>query len=257
MWKIRRKWKKVIRLIDVEEMIKNKELLLGGVEAAVAASPNPGRALQTIEIIAVSKYHSVEAILQANNLGFEHFGENRVQELCEKLDDPRLNGISFDLIGTLQTNKVKDVVGKVRLIHSLDRKSLLDALEKRAEQLSLVQDVLIQVNYSAETSKHGLDVQELPSFISQAARCKHLRVRGLMTMAAPGIDLEQQNLFFRSFKVLFDKTGAELPQGIERSTFNVLSMGMSDDFEAAIRAGSNCIRVGRAIFGERSISKQA
>lgn len=243
-------------MIDLNVMRVNAELLRARVNAAAATYRGPKSEQDAIEIIAVSKFHPVEAILQAEALGFNLFGENRVQELSEKLTDPRLSETSFDLIGTLQSNKVKDVVGKVRLIHSLDRDNLLQALEKRAEQVNIIQNVLVQVNYSGENSKHGLTEADLPSFLLKAAQCPHLCVRGLMTMAAPGMAPEQQLAFFQSFKRVFDETSQSLPQGIDRSTFDILSMGMSDDFEAAISAGSNCIRVGRAIFGERNRQSQ-
>lgn len=205
----------------------------------------------TVEIIAVSKFHPVEAIQAAQSLGFTLFGENRVQELSEKLADSRLENYSFDLIGTLQTNKVKNVVGHVRLIHSLDRDSLLKAIQKRAAQLSIEQDVLLQVNYSEEDSKHGVNDTQVKEFLEKIARCTNINLRGLMTMAAPGLNEAEQDKFFKAFRELFDETKESLPAQINQKRFNILSMGMSEDFEAALAAGSNCIRIGRAIFGER------
>ncbi len=236
-------------MISREEMRERFDKIKG--ELREAQKQSGLQELFVPEILPVSKFHPVEAILRAQELGLNHFAENRVQELLAKRSDPRLENCSFDLIGSLQTNKVKAIVGKVRLIHSLDRESLLKSLEKHAAAQSLQQDVLLQVNYSGEESKHGITAEEIPVFLEKIALCPHVRLRGLMTMAAPGLTEEEQNTFFTSFKALFDETRERLSNQEAKDIFNVLSMGMSDDFLAAVRAGSTCIRLGRALFGER------
>lgn len=235
-------------MISLDEMRKNIEDIKE--ELTLAQNQVEEDTKTKIEILPVSKFHPVEAILMAKELGFNCFAENRVQELLTKLEDPRLADCQFDLIGSLQTNKLKSIVGKVRLIHSLDRESLLNGIEKYAAALNLKQEVLLQVNYSMEDSKHGIGLNELPSFVDKILSCPHVALRGMMTMAAPGINEAEQERFFKSFKALFDKTRKRLPKEF-MNQFNVLSMGMSDDYKAAIRNGSSCIRLGRSIFGAR------
>lgn len=201
-------------------------------------------------ILAVSKFQPVEAMLQAKALGFNLFGENRVQELRTKREDPRLSGAGFDLIGSLQTNKVKHVVGKVRCIQSLDRPELAAALAARAAALDCRQSVLLQVNFSREASKHGLDEAALFALLEEL-RCEpRLELRGLMTMAAPGLGAAEQRDFFSAFFALFLSCRRRL-DAPRRALFTELSMGMSEDFEAAVACGSRLVRIGSALFGRR------
>ena len=191
-----------------------------------------------VTLIAVSKTIDAEIINEAAALGERVFGENRPQELRDRYD--KVEGATWHLIGHLQTNKVKYVVGKAALIHSVDSIHLAQAINEYAEKLGIIQDILLEVNISGEESKYGLTTEEIPTIIKEIGALKSIRFKGFMTMAPLEASEGEIRSIFSRAKSLFDdhkKDGAE-----------VLSMGMSGDFELAIEEGATHVRVGRAIF---------
>jgi len=202
-----------------------------------------GRSAEDVTIVGVTKTVGVEEIRHALIAGITDFGENRVQEFLGKwglFPDAR-----WHFIGTLQTNKVKDIVGKAHLIHSVDSVKLLETINRRAEEAGVVQPVLLQVNVSGEASKHGLAPVDLHDALCDASRMANVEVRGLMTMAPFG-RAEDARWVFRDLRDLRDSL-REMPlNGVE---LDELSMGMSNDFRVAVEEGATIVRVGRAIFG--------
>lgn len=203
-----------------------------------------GRDPSDITIVAVTKTVGIEDIRCAVESGLRAFGENRVQEFLGKYG--LFPDVDWHFIGTLQTNKAKDVVGRACLIHSVDSLHLIEEIAKRAAAAGVVQDVLLQVNVSGESSKHGFRPDDVREALIEASRSReHLRVRGLMTMAPFGRP-EDVRWVFRDLKELRDSL-REMPlNGVE---LDELSMGMSNDFRVAIEEGATIVRIGRAIFG--------
>lgn len=200
-----------------------------------------------VTLVAVSKTKSAEEIMEAYKEGIRDFGENKVQELEEKYELlPK--DIRWHLIGGLQTNKVRKIVGKTYLIQSLDRESLALEINKRAENKGILVDTLIEVNIGEEPQKAGILIENLGEFITLLGELKHIRVKGLMAIIPQGSEEENRN-YFRKMHELFEKL-AEIKQ--ERFSMEVLSMGMSMDYMTAMEEGSNMIRVGTGIFGARN-----
>lgn len=200
-----------------------------------------------VTLVAVSKTKSAEEIMEAYKEGIRDFGENKVQELEEKYELlPK--DIRWHLIGGLQTNKVRKIVGKTYLIQSLDRESLALEINKRAENKGILVDTLIEVNIGEEPQKAGILTENLGEFITLLGELKHIRVKGLMAIIPQGSEEENRN-YFRKMRELFEKL-AEIKQ--ERFSMEVLSMGMSMDYMTAMEEGSNMIRVGTGIFGARN-----
>ncbi len=206
------------------------------------AAKRSGRKHEDIRLICVTKEATVEEVKEAVSLGVKEIGENRVQELLKKQDALRDSSLIWHFIGVLQRNKVKKVVGNVSLIQSLDRISLAEEIDKRASQRNLLQDVLVEVNISGEETKHGVSPDFLPQFLDKLEDFSHLRVRGLMTIA-PYFEPAETRPFFRKMRELFEKERER-----REKNFNILSMGMSNDFEVAVEEGSNMVRIGSAIF---------
>lgn len=205
------------------------------------AAERSGRKAEEIRLICVTKEATVEEVKEAVSAGAREIGENRVQELLKKQGALKGFLLIWHFIGVLQTNKVRKVVGNVSLIQSLDRISLAEEIEKRASQRNILQDVLVEVNISGEKTKHGISPQSLPQFLDKLEDFSHLRVRGLMTIA-PYTEPSETRPFFRKMRKLFEK------ERERRENFNILSMGMSNDFEVAVEEGSNMVRIGSAIF---------
>lgn len=200
-----------------------------------------------VTLIAVSKTKSVEEIMEAYKEGIRDFGENKVQELEEKYELlPK--DIRWHLIGGLQTNKVRKVIGKTYLIQSLDRESLALEINKRAEKTGILVDTLIEVNIGEESQKAGILTDDLEEFVTLLKDLKHIRVRGLMAIIPQGSEDENRKYFKKMYE-LFQKL-SQVRQ--ERFTMEVLSMGMSMDYVTAMEEGSNMIRVGTGIFGARN-----
>lgn len=202
---------------------------------------------EKVELIAVTKTHGIDIIKEAIELGVTDIGENKVQEFTtkyEKLD----NDVNFHMIGTLQSNKVKYIYDKAKLIHSLDRMSLAKEIERKAQASNIIVNCLVQVNISNEESKGGVSFSETEKFIESLLDFKNLKIVGLMGIAKNTDDLSEIRDSFRRLYNLKEKIKK---QNIEELEMKYLSMGMSSDFEMAIEEGSNMVRIGSSIFGKR------
>ena len=194
---------------------------------------------ENVTLLAASKTVGVETLSEAVKLGCDILGENRVQEYLEKAG--RVEGARWHIIGHLQKNKVKYVAGKVELIHSVDSLPLLYEIDKAAKKAEKVQNVLLELNISGEMSKYGLTTDEIPDIINKMGEVENVRVRGFMTMAPNTPDKDAVRAVFRRAREIFD--------GYDE--FDILSMGMSGDYEIAVEEGSTLVRIGSGIFGER------
>jgi PLP dependent protein len=201
---------------------------------------------EDITLIAVSKYKSVSEIKEAYDCGIRNFGENKVQELLEKID-VLPQDIRWHLIGHLQRNKVKYIAGKVGMIHSLDSIRLLEEIERQYTLKELTAKVLIQINIGKEPSKTGILPSDLEDLLKACEKCSHVQVEGLMSIIPIG-DEESCRRYFRQMKTIWDNISRQQYKNIE---MKYLSMGMTDDYKIAISEGSNMIRIGTGIFGER------
>ena len=202
-----------------------------------------------ITLLGVTKTVDTDAILEAINCGITNVGENKPQELARKYEVIG-DKVKWHLIGTLQTNKVKYIIDKVSMIHSLDRESLCEEIQKRAEKIDRKIDCLVQVNISKEESKHGLEVEDAIEFIKNVSNnYKNINIKGLMTMAPFTANEDEIRKVFRGLKDL----SLEIKNlNIPRVTMDELSMGMSNDYEIAIEEGATIVRVGTSIFGKRN-----
>ncbi|PKM76325.1 MAG: YggS family pyridoxal phosphate-dependent enzyme [Firmicutes bacterium HGW-Firmicutes-15] len=207
------------------------------------AAQRSGRSSQDITLLAVSKTVDNTTVDQAYDLGIRDFGENRVQEFASKIHS--VPQARWHFIGRLQSNKVKDVVGHAFLIHSVDRWSLAQELDKRGQYLEVSVPVLLQVNISGEESKTGLHAGEVESFLQSVGELKSLRVMGFMTIAALNSEPEESRPIFRELAALKNKVHSKNFTNVE---LNYLSMGMSQDYEIAIEEGANIVRIGSALF---------
>ena len=214
-------------------------------DACARAGRDPGE----VALLPVSKTFGVEAIREAVSLGFRRFGENRTQEMVQKVPALSDCGIDWVIIGHLQTNKAKEVARYASELQSLDRLDLAQALDRRLQAEGRQIDVLVQIKTSDEPTKSGLEPEALIPFLREVARIPTLRVKGLMTIAALSDDAGVARGCFASLRRLRDQARLEAIEGI---SLDRLSMGMSGDFEIAIEEGSTEIRVGSAIFGARN-----
>ena len=212
-----------------------------------------GRSRDEITLIAVSKTKPVSMLEDAYSAGIRNFGENKVQELTAKLADNAYEGAPVHFIGHLQTNKVRQVVGKVDLIQSVDRLKLLDAIQAEAAKQGIRQDILLEINIGGEESKSGFSPEELPQVLANMGSYPNVFVRGLMTIPPicqnPG---DNDKFFQKMFHLSVDISTKKY----DNVSVKILSMGMSDDYTDAIRCGATMIRVGTAIFGARDYTKQ-
>ena len=218
-------------------------------ERMAAAAQKAGRDPKEILLCAATKMNDAEAVREAIAAGVDCCGENRVQELTEKGSQDAYRGAPVHFIGHLQTNKVRQVVGKVSLIQSVDRGPLLDALQKEAVRQDLRQDILLEVNIGGEESKSGFAPEEIPEILEKMTAYPNLLVKGLMAIPPisrfPGENLR----FFSEMRKLFVDISRKKYDNVSVSH---LSMGMTDDFEDAIACGSTMIRIGTGIFGPRN-----
>lgn len=224
------------------------------VEAKIAAAAEKsGRKREEILLLAVSKTKPVELIGEAVAAGLLALGENKVQEIMEKYEPmqqyaPAGERIHWHLIGHLQTNKVKYIIDKVDMIHSVESLKLAEEIEKRAAQHGLVMDILIEVNMAEEESKFGVKPEDTEELLREIAKMPHIRVRGLMTVAPFVEDAEENREVFRRMReLLVDINGKK----IDNIRMDTLSMGMTGDYAVAIEEGATIVRVGTGIFGER------
>ena len=224
-------------LYQVEENIKK-------------ACNNCGRERQDITLIAVSKTKPISLLQEAYDADVRDFGENKVQELCEKYEVMNKD-IHWHMIGHLQTNKVKYLIGKTQLIHSVDSYKLACEIEKQAAKHNCDVDVLIEVNAANETTKFGVSTETVIELVKQVSQLPHVHIKGLMTVAPYVVDAEENRLIFRNIKQLSVDIDN---QNIDNVDMSVLSMGMTGDYMVAIEEGATIVRVGTGIFGERDYS---
>ena len=212
-------------------------------EAAKKAGRNP----EDVLILAVSKTIDVPRIKEAVQCGLNSLGENRVQEIMDKYE-PMGEGINWHLIGHLQTNKVKYIIDKVCLIHSVESLKLADEINKKAEKAGIIMDILVEVNIANEESKFGIKPEDCESFIRELSKMKNINVKGLMTVAPFTENPEENRVYFKGLKdLLVDINNKK----IDNINMSELSMGMTGDFEVAVEEGATIVRVGTGIFGER------
>ena len=229
---------------------ENVAQILSNIEKAALAA---GRDPKEITLCAATKMNDAERVRQAIAAGIRCCGENRVQELTAKLADNAYEGADIHFIGHLQTNKVKQVVGKVSLIQSVDSLRLLEAIEKEAAKQGIVQNILLEINIGQEESKSGLQLDEVHQMLEKVAVSSSLQVKGLMAIPPVCQNPGDNNKFFEEMcKLSVDITAKKY----DNVFMEILSMGMSDDYADAIAHGSTMIRVGTAIFGARNYSQQ-
>ena len=223
---------------------------IAGVRARIAAAAREvGRDPSEITLVAATKVQSSDTIRAAIAAGVTVCGENRVQEMTAHLEDDAYAGAALHFIGHLQTNKVKYVVGRVDLIESVDSLRLLQAIEERAARLELVQDILLEVNIAGEQSKGGAAPEELLDLAEFSCRAPHIRLRGLMCIPPVVVPGESNRKFFAQVRNLFVDIRTKMRHN--ETNLDQLSMGMSGDFEDAVREGATLVRVGTALFGPR------
>lgn len=212
-----------------------------------AACDRAGRKREEVTLIAVSKTKPVETLQEAYDLGVRIFGENKVQELTAKYEAlPK--DIHWHMIGHLQTNKVKYIIDKAELIHSVDSLKLAETIEKAAKH-DLIADILVEVNVAEEESKFGMKMEEVIPFVEKVSAFPHVRVRGLMTIAPFVEDPEENRSIFADLHKLYIDIKKK---NHDNDTVSVLSMGMTNDYEVAIEEGATMVRVGTGIFGARN-----
>lgn len=216
-----------------------------------AAAIRSGRNPEDILLLAVSKTIDVSRIKAAVNCGLTSLGENRVQEIMDKYEVLGEN-IKWHLIGHLQTNKVKYIIDKVVLIHSVESIKLAGEIDKQAKKHNVITDVLVEINIADEESKFGIAPKDAEKFISEISKFDNIRVRGLMTVAPNVENGEENRVYFRNMKQLLVDINAK---NINNISMDILSMGMTGDYETAVEEGSTIVRVGTGIFGGRDYNK--
>lgn len=232
-----------------------KENLAQVHERINAACARCGRTPDKITLVSVSKTKPFSMIEECIAAGEHVFGENYVQELCEKYAQCQSGNITWHMIGHLQRNKVKYIIDKAALIHSVDSLRLAAQIESEAAKRNLIMNILLEVNIAEEESKWGFTADETKAAVGQiAAECPHVRIRGLMTSAPYTEDPESNRPHFRRLHALFKDIQTHPPKDASGQPvcFDTLSMGMTGDYEVAIEEGATMIRVGTGIFGERS-----
>lgn len=224
-----------------------KEQLTEVEERIQAACKRSGRDRKEVTLIAVSKTKPVEVLKEAYDLGVRIFGENKVQELTEKYEQLP-SDIHWHMIGHLQTNKVKYIVDKAELIHSVDSLKLAETIEREAEKKNCIARILVEVNVAEEESKFGLKMSEVIPFVDKISKYPHINVCGLMTIA-PFVENPEKN---RPIFADLRKLSVDIRhKNVDNSNVSILSMGMTNDYEVAIEEGATMVRVGTGIFGAR------
>lgn len=222
------------------------------VETKIAeACARAGRDRDDVTLIAVSKTKPVEMLQEAYDNGIRDFGENKVQEMCDKI--PQLpEDIRWHMIGHLQRNKVKYIIEKAALIHSVDTYRLAEEINIQAKKHGITVPILVEVNIAGEDSKFGTSAEDAILLVEEIAALENVRIRGLMTIGPYVVDAEENRPYFRKIKQLsVDITN----KNIDNVSMEILSMGMTGDYEVAIEEGATMVRVGTGIFGERNYGK--
>lgn len=230
-------------MVNEDKVIENYKNAMSRLETALEES---GRSMQDVLVIGASKTMPLERILFVrDNTDVKIFGENRVQELLEKytLD------VRWHFIGQLQTNKVKYIIDKVELIHSVDRISLLQEIDRQAKKHGKVQDILIEVNIGGEEKKGGVAPAEVIDFAKEVDKCPSVRLKGLMSVL-PNVEKDALNAFYLQLSKLYDTLKQTR---LDNADIRYLSAGMSNDYDVAVKYGANIVRLGRALFGEREV----
>ncbi len=220
-------------------------------EKIAAACARADRSRDEVTLIAVSKTKPESMVKEAYSVGQRDFGENKVQEICRKIEVLPAD-IHWHMIGHLQRNKVRQVIGKACMIHSVDSLRLAETISEEAVKKEITVPVLIEVNVAQEESKFGVTTEETIALIEAAAKLPNISIRGLMTIAPFVEDPEENRPIFRKLKQLSVDIAAK---NINNVTMSVLSMGMTNDYEVAIEEGATMVRVGTGIFGERDYTK--
>lgn len=229
-------------------LIKENVHFLNNHKEKVAAASN--RDPDEVVLIGVTKTRTPDEINQSLECGITHIGENKVQEILDKYEC--VNCAKWHMIGHLQTNKVKYIIDKVVMIHSVDSVKLAKEIDKRANQHNIIMDILVQINVAKEESKFGFEAESLDSVFEELVKLKNIKIKGIMAIAPFFEDPEGVRPYFKEAKALFDRYKAYLGDNME---FEHLSMGMSNDYTIAIEEGATMIRVGSSIFGERDYTK--
>lgn len=216
------------------------------------ACKNAGRNRNEVTLIAVSKTKPVEMLQEIYDENIRDFGENKVQELCSKMEQLP-SDIRWHMIGHLQRNKVKYIVGKVELIHSVDTYRLAEEINIQAKKQNVIVPILVEVNIAHEESKFGISAEDAILLVEEISRLENIRIKGLMTIAPYVENPEDNRLYFRKIKQLsVDITN----KNIDNVSMEILSMGMTNDYTVAIEEGATMVRVGTGIFGARDYSKK-
>ena len=224
------------------------------VESRIAqACERSGRKREEVLLLAVSKTIDVPRIKEAVECGLTSLGENKVQEIMDKYE-PMGEGVKWHLIGHLQTNKVKYIIDKVELIHSVDSLKLAEEINKRASAKGVVADILLEVNIAEEDSKFGIKKEECEDRVREISKLPNIKIRGLMTVAPFVENAEENRPYFRQMKQLLVDINNKK---IDNVNMDILSMGMTGDYEVAIEEGATIVRVGTGIFGARVYPEKA
>lgn len=230
-------------MVNEDKVIENYKNVMSRLETALEES---GRNVQDVLVIGASKTMPLERILFVrDNTDVKIFGENRVQELLEKYTPD----VRWQFIGQLQTNKVKYIIDKVELIHSVDRLSLLQEIDRQAKKHGKVQDILIEVNIGGEEKKGGVAPSEVIDFAKEVDKYPSVRLKGLMSVL-PNVEKEALNAFYLQLSKLYDTLKQTR---LDNADIRYLSAGMSNDYDVAVKYGANIVRLGRALFGEREV----
>ncbi len=230
-------------MVNEDKVIENYKNAMSRLETALEES---GRSMKDVLVIGASKTMPLERILFVrDNTDVKIFGENRVQELLEKYTPD----VRWHFIGQLQTNKVKYIVDKVELIHSVDRLSLLQEIDRQAKKHGKVQDILIEVNIGGEEKKGGVAPAEVIDFAKEVDKYPSVRLKGLMSVL-PNVEKEALNAFYLQLSKLYDTLKQTR---LDNADIRYLSAGMSNDYDVAVKYGANIVRLGRALFGEREV----
>lgn len=230
-------------MVNEDKVIENYKNAMSRLETALEES---GRNMQDVLVIGASKTMPLERILFVrDNTDVKIFGENRVQELLEKYTPE----VRWHFIGQLQTNKVKYIIDKVELIHSVDRLSLLQEIDRQAKKHGKVQDILIEVNIGGEEKKGGVAPEEVIDFAKEVDKYPSVRLKGLMSVL-PNVEKDALDAFYLQLSKLYDTLKQTK---LDNADIRYLSAGMSNDYDVAVKYGANIVRLGRALFGEREV----
>lgn len=238
-----------MQVLNEQEVAQNVQKIAQDVrEAALQAGRDPSE----VQVMAVTKTVDPVLVNAAIGAGITLLGENKAQELCAKYDSYHKDGVQIHFIGHLQTNKVRQIVDKVSMVESVDSIKLAREIDRHCAAIGKVMDVLLEVNIGREENKTGIFPEPLPALLEEAGKLEHIRVRGLMTIP-PVCETEEEVLqYFSQMRQLFIDIKQKKYDNI---SMEILSMGMSADYLAAVRCGSNIVRIGTAMFGQRNYKR--